>query len=434
MFCDELKLTVIAGKGGNGCVSFRREKYVPKGGPDGGDGGKGGDIIFIVNLNLNTLSHLASQKTYKAYSGESGKGKNMYGKSAENLILEVPLGTIIFTKDKSEILADLSGKGEEVIIAKGGKGGLGNAHFASATRQVPRFAEKGEPGEEKEIILELKLVADVGLIGMPSAGKSTLLSVISNARPKIAAYDFTTLIPNLGVVSMAKFGGSANDSFVAADIPGLIEGASHGKGLGFQFLKHISRTRLLVHLIDAYKENFAKNYKIIREELMKFDKELAKREEIIVLNKIDIADEKIIEKCKKELKKTVKTKKIFLISGVTHEGVQELLFEISKKLKTIKKKEKPEKITSKPVLIPLQGDANHFSIDKMEDKNGQKIFYISGTRFNQLITMSDLKNIESMERIYAYMDRFGIQRKLNNLNASLGDIIVVKKFQFPYRP
>ncbi|GAF99751.1 unnamed protein product, partial [marine sediment metagenome] len=214
MFCDELKIKVVAGKGGDGCVSFRREKFVPKGGPDGGDGGNGGNIIIKVNPNLNTLSNLANKKIYKAEKGVGGKRKNMHGKSAQNLILEVPKGTIILNEDKSEMLADLNKEGELLTIAKGGKGGMGNARFVSSTHQIPRFAETGEPGEEKEIILELKLVADVGLIGLPSAGKSTLISVISNARPKIAAYHFTTLVPNLGVVNM-----SGNNSFVVADIP-----------------------------------------------------------------------------------------------------------------------------------------------------------------------------------------------------------------------
>ena len=258
MFCDELKIKVVAGKGGDGCVSFRREKFVPKGGPDGGDGGNGGNIIIKVNPHLNTLSNLANKKIYKADQGVRGKRKNMHGKSAQNLILEVPKGTIILNEDKSEMLADLNKEGELLTIAKGGKGGMGNARFVSSTHQIPRFAETGEPGEEKEVILELKLVADVGLIGLPSAGKSTLISVISNARPKIAAYHFTTLVPNLGVVSMG-----GNNSFVVADIPGLIEGASQGKGLGHQFLKHIARTKLLVHIVDGFIPDTEENYKVI---------------------------------------------------------------------------------------------------------------------------------------------------------------------------
>ncbi|MDD3861785.1 MAG: GTPase ObgE, partial [Candidatus Gracilibacteria bacterium] len=369
MFCDELQIKILAGNGGNGCISFRREKYVPKGGPDGGNGGNGGSITIKVNKNLNTLNHLTMKKVYKAESGEHGKGKNMQGKTGKDLIIEVPQGTIIFTQDKSKTLADLNKAGDQVLIAQGGKGGLGNYNFRSSTHQVPKFAETGEPGEKLEIILELKMVADVGLIGLPSVGKSTLISVISNARPKIAAYHFTTLTPNLGVVSMGKFGGSQTDTFVVADIPGLIEGASEGKGLGIQFLKHISRTKLLVHLIDATLESPDKNYKTIINELKKFSKELATREEIIVINKIDSIDDKSLAKITKLLQKVTKNKNIFTISAITHEGLQPLLFEVSKKLIELKNKErssllqKPEK--ELPVLRP-HIDKVKFTIVKIE--------------------------------------------------------------------
>ncbi len=432
MFCDELKLKVIAGKGGDGCASFRREKFVPRGGPDGGDGGRGGNIIFKVNSNLNTLGHLANRKVYKANKGVHGKGKKMHGKRADDLVLQVPKGTIIFNHDKSEMLADLSLSGDKFSVAKGGKGGLGNAKFVSSTHQAPRFAEKGEPGEEKEIFLELKLVADVGLIGLPSAGKSTLISVISNARPKIAAYHFTTLSPNLGVVNMSKFGGSNTDGFVAADIPGLIEGASKGKGLGHQFLKHISRTKLLVHLIDGSQASPVKNYRTINKELKDFDEDLAKLKQIIVINKIDLLDKKTLKKRITTIKKAAKTTNIFPISAVTREGLQPLLFEVSKqllKLKEIKPKPKKKEI---PVLKPHLHQVK-FHIEKIIRKKEHKIFRITGKRIEQLIVMTDLKNLEGLERIYHYLDKMGIKKAIEQKGATYGDIIKVKEKSIPYR-
>lgn len=437
MFCDELKIKVLAGNGGNGCSSFRKEKYVPKGGPDGGDGGRGGNIMIKVNPNLNTLNHLAMKKDYKAEEGGHGKGKNMHGKNAPDLILEVPQGTIIFDGNKSEILADLNKIGDQATIAQGGKGGLGNYHFRSSTHQAPRFAETGEPGERRELTLELKMVADVGLIGLPSVGKSTLISVISNARPKIAAYHFTTLTPNLGVVSMAKFGGSANDSFVAADIPGLIEGASEGKGLGIQFLKHIARTKLLVHVVDATLEKADENYKTITNELKKFSKELAKREEIIVINKLDAIEDKELNERMKELKSVIKTKKVFTISAVTHEGLQPLLFEISKKLVALKKKEllkkskKPEK--EMPILRPHL-ERIKFTIERIEKLKTHNIFYVKGARTEQILLMTDINGQEGLERVYHHFEKSGIQKAIKKAGADIGDFIVISGKQIPYRP
>jgi len=438
MFCDELKLKISAGNGGNGCSSFRREKYIPKGGPDGGDGGRGGDIIIKANENINTLSHLAHQKFYKAEHGGFGKGLKMHGKDAEDLILEVPLGTMIFSEDKSQLLADLNKIGEEVTIAKGGKGGLGNFHFRSSTHQAPKFAETGEPGEKKEILLELKLMADVGLIGLPSVGKSTLISVISNARPKIAAYHFTTLIPNLGVVSMEKFGGSVNDSFVVADIPGLIEGASEGKGLGIQFLKHVSRTQLLVHIVDGYLEDADKNYKVIVHELKKFNKNLAKREEILVINKADMLDETTLAKRIEELKKIVKTKKIFVISAVTREGLQPLMFEISNKLATLKKKAFVLRAKTKAQVKPLPVlrpdlDRIKFNLEKIEQGKDGKFFHLSGQRLNQLVIMTSISNQEGLERIYYYLEKSGIKKAVEKAGIDIGDFIVISGKHIPYR-
>lgn len=432
MFCDELKLKIIAGSGGNGAVSFRREKYVPMGGPDGGDGGHGGDIIIKVNPQLNTLSHLASLKMYKADSGVNGSKKNMFGKNAESLILEVPRGTMVFNPDKSKMLADLSKENDSFIIAKGGKGGKGNARFVSSTHQAPRFAESGEPGEAKEIIMELKLMADVGLIGMPSSGKSTLISVISNARPKIAAYHFTTLIPNLGVVNMEQFGGSKFDSFVVADIPGLIEGASQGKGLGIQFLKHISRTKILVHLIDGTLPAADKNYSTINKELKTFDLNLAKKEQIVVINKIDMLDKTALNLKIKELKKIVKAE-IFPISALTKEGLKPLIFMVLKKLtefKNTKKSQKNKKII--PILKPHLNRGS-FEIEKIIYKKDHKIFRINGKRIEQLLLMTDINNPEGLERIYHYLERLGIKKAVERQGAFIGDIIRIKEKSIPYR-
>ncbi|MFA5820886.1 MAG: GTPase ObgE [Candidatus Gracilibacteria bacterium] len=435
MFCDELQIKVIAGKGGDGCVSLRREKYVDKGGPDGGDGGRGGSIHFKVNENLNTLSHLTSQKTYRAENGEPGHGKKMSGKSGQDLILEVPQGTVIYTKDKSETLADLSDLDEEIIIVRGGKGGLGNTHFKSSTRQTPRIAELGEPGEDKEILLELRMVADVGIMGLPSAGKSTLISVISNARPKIADYPFTTLVPNLGVVSMSKFGGDANESFVVCDIPGLIEGASQGKGLGHQFLRHVSRTKILVHLIDVYLEKPDQNYTVIREELKEFDKNLAKKPELIVLNKIDLVDEKQLAKQIKSLQKVTKKAKIFSISAATHRNLKPLLFAILEHLEKIRKKTpvKTKKSDMIPVLRPhLEKIKYHF--DGKTTEGDHRVFHLSGGRMDQLVIMTDFSNPEGLERIYHYLDRLGINRALQRKGIEIGDIIRIKGKDISYRP
>lgn len=440
MFCDELKIKVIAGKGGKGCVSFRREKFIPRGGPDGGDGGNGGDIIIKVNRNLNTLGHLAHQKLYRAEDGEMGMGKNMHGKNAEDMTIEVPPGTMIFeiNKDKkSHLLYDLENEGAKAVLAHGGKGGMGNTRFKSSTHQVPRIAELGEPGEEKEVILELKLVADVGIIGLPSAGKSTLISVISNAKPKIAAYHFTTLIPNLGVVNMSKFGGSTAQSFVVADIPGLIAGASQGKGLGIQFLKHIARTKILVHLIDGSLPKPLATYKTVISELKKFDKTLPEREEIVVVNKVDLLTPKEITKIETALKKSPRIKKVFFISGVTHEGLKELVFHIYKEYEKQRAKEKAQISSQKeskhlPIIRPVI-DRERFKIKKLTNKKENNVYELSGHRIEQLAIMTEMSSPEGKERIYRYLDKSGMKKKLEKEGIRLGDTIKIKEKSLPYR-
>lgn len=328
-FVDYVKVYVKAGDGGRGCVSFRREKYVPRGGPNGGDGGRGGHIIFKASRELNTLLDLRYQREYKAKRGQHGMGKKMHGKNGEDRIIPVPVGTVIKDADTEEVLADIDSEGVETIIAKGGRGGQGNAHFATPTRQAPKFAQPGEEGEEENLIIELKLLADVGLIGLPNAGKSTLISVISSARPKIADYPFTTLTPNLGVVKLKDF-----RSFVVADIPGLIEGAHRGAGLGFQFLRHVERTSLLLHLVDASdmsEGDPVEDLKKINKELELYSAKLLKKTQAVVGTKTDIAIEK---KRLRKLARYCKSKNIdfFPVSAVTGKGIKELLLYLSTRI------------------------------------------------------------------------------------------------------
>jgi len=323
-FIDEVKIKVKAGKGGDGCVAFRREKGVPKGGPSGGDGGKGGDIIFIGNKNMRTLIDFYYQQFLRAENGRPGSGNNKKGKDGENLDVFVPCGTVIKEVENNEekILGEILKDGERIVVAKGGIGGKGNTNFKSSTNQAPRIATKGKQGEEKELKLELKLIADVGIVGYPNAGKSTLISKISNARVKIADYPFTTLIPNLGVVKLNNF-----RSFVVADIPGIIEGASEGKGLGIKFLRHIERTKILLHLIDLSQSDIIEKYCKLREELKKYSEKLAEKEEIIVGNKIDLDIAKENVKILKE-----NFNEVYFISALTGEGLKELIEVIWKKL------------------------------------------------------------------------------------------------------
>lgn len=329
-FVDYTKIHVKAGDGGRGCVAFRREKYVPRGGPSGGDGGRGGHIIFRASKELNTLLDLRYQREYKAKKGQHGMGKKMHGKNGEDRFIPVPVGTIIKNADTEEIIADLDIEGMEAVIAKGGRGGLGNAHFATPTRQAPRFAQPGEEGEEKNLIIELKLLADVGLIGLPNAGKSTLISVISSARPKIADYPFTTLTPNLGVVKLENY-----RSFVVADIPGLIEGAHKGAGLGFQFLRHVERTSMLLHLVDVSdidESDPVENFEKINRELELYSQKLMEKPQAVVGTKIDIAGNK--ERLNK-FAGYCKANSIdfFPISSATNKGIKKLLSYLAVKVK-----------------------------------------------------------------------------------------------------
>ena len=332
-FIDKADIIFVAGDGGNGCISFRHEKFIDRGGPDGGDAGHGGNVVLVGSNNENTLSNFRYQKEVKAESGNNGEKQKKHGRTGKDIIINLPLGTIVYDENE-QVIADIVKNKQEVIIAKGGRGGFGNAHFISSVRQAPRFAEKGEPGEMIKARLELKSIADVGLIGLPNAGKSTLLSVISNARPEIANYPFTTLTPNLGMVDLDK-----HNSLLFADIPGLIEGAATGKGLGDEFLRHVERTLILVHLIDAYDKDIAKSYKTIQNELKLYAIDLSKKPQIVVINKTEALDDKAIEKLKLKLEKVMPKKtKVVAISAVAHKGLDEFLKSVNKIVSDQKKK------------------------------------------------------------------------------------------------
>ena len=422
MFTDYVKIIAKAGDGGNGAISFRREKYVAAGGPDGGDGGKGGDVYFEVDPDANTLIDFRYKKKFKAENGKNGEGARRFGKSGEDLIIKVPIGTIIKDAKSERVLADLSEKGQKVLILHGGRGGKGNSNFATATRQAPRFAQDGETGEEKELILELKLLADVGLIGFPNVGKSTLLSIVTDATPKIANYHFTTLDPNLGVVKK-EYG----DSFVIADIPGIIEGASEGTGLGIQFLRHIERTRLLLHVIDvsgSEGRNPVEDFYTINKELKKYSEKLSSRKQIIVANKIDsMQDEKLYN----ELEKFAKDKglEIFKISAATNKGVKELIQHVSQVLKTLPKETLIEIEDQKKVY--MLEDEEPYTIKK---ENGNYI--VDGPSVERLIKKINMDDNESMYYFQKILDELGVSQKLKELGVKEGDTVIIAGWELEW--
>lgn len=433
MFCDETEIFVSAGNGGGGLMSFRREKYIPKGGPDGGDGGRGGDVIIRADENIDTLLELHTKKKFSADNGERGGVQNKHGKNAEDLILKVPVGTQIFDKESGETLADLTQHEDELVATVGGRGGYGNAHFTSSTRQAPRFAELGEPGENREIRLEVRLVADVGIIGLPSAGKSTFIASITSARPKIGNYPFTTLVPNLGVAKLTN-----GRELIFCDIPGLIEGAHEGKGLGHEFLRHISRNRVLIHLIDAGSENPAKNYKIIREELEKYDPNLSQKPEIIALSKSDLFgdDTEILALLKNEFSEQIgiPENNIFVFSSATGFGKKEILESARKKVSVEKERERTENPipkTEKTIFRPhLSLNPKAFELEKIRENT----FQVSGVRIEQIVVMSDLTNEEANFRVCDVLRKMGIERKLLNAGAKKGDLIMIGQKSIEFRP
>ncbi len=437
MFCDEVLVHFIAGHGGNGCIGFRREKFVPRGGPNGGDAGVGGSVYLEANENINTLAEFNTHKIFRAASGQQGFGENCGGLDAPDLILPVPVGTIIFDEKKKKLLGDLMKNGDRFLVARGGKGGFGNAHFKSSTRQAPTFAELGEPGEEKKCVLELKLVADVGIIGLPSVGKSTLISRISNARPKIADYHFTTLIPNLGLVTLKPFGGSLQQNFLACDLPGLIEDAHKGKGLGIQFLKHVIRNRVLVHLVDINSLDPSKDFKTINAELKAFDRMLGKKPQLVVFNKTDTIDDETLEEITKDfLKHHSNVKKILKISCVTGKGLKELLFAIWNLLEKTKKKPK-ETVSKAPTMTifrpHLEENPKAFSARLVKQRKKNSLFEIKGKRIEQIVVMTDFANAEAVARVYDVLERTGMSKELRRMGAKFGDEIKIGEQIIVYR-
>ena len=414
MFTDYAKIIIKSGDGGNGAVSFRREKYVAAGGPDGGDGGRGGSIYFIVDPDSNTLVDFRFKKKFKAENGKNGEGARRYGKSGEDLYVKVPIGTLIKDAETGKIIADLSHKGQKELILPGGRGGKGNSHFATSTRQAPRFSQDGEKGIEKEVILELKLLADVGLIGFPNVGKSTFLSKTTSATPKIADYHFTTLEPNLGVVK-----NDYGESFVIADIPGIIEGASNGTGLGLQFLRHIERTRLLLHVIDVSGiegRNPVDDFKTINEELKSYSEKLSKRKQIIVANKIDsMQDENLYNDLEKLAKKN--NIEIFKISAVTGEGISELLKRVSQVLKELPKEELYDEVEDKKVYT-LQEEQEGYTIKKEDG-----IFVVDGPAVDRVMRRVNLEDNESMYYFQKCLDSLGVNQKLKEAGVQEGDTL-----------
>lgn len=418
MFVDVAKIKLEAGDGGNGVVSFRHEKYIDRGGPDGGNGGHGGDVIMRASRNQDTLVSFRYQKLVKAESGTAGAKRKKHGKTGHDLVLEVPIGTVVTRLEDQEVLADFTHDGQEAVIAKGGKGGFGNAHFISSVRQAPRVAEKGEKGEHIEVILELKMIADVGLVGLPNAGKSTLLATISNAKPEIANYPFTTLTPNLGVVDV----GTSN-SLLVADIPGLIEGASKGKGLGDEFLRHVERTSVMVHLIDAYSDDVATAYLTIQQELADYATDLSKRPQVVALSKVDGLDTQIIDDQLKTLKKVVpKTTKVFAISSKDKTGMSELLLEVDKLVQKQKTKvqKKEEKETSGLPTIRLTGQDTSWQLRQ----EGKK-WVVTGKKIERFASRTDFDNSHGIQRLRDIMRKMGIMHELERKQADPGQKIVI---------
>lgn len=421
MFVDEAVVELIAGSGGDGCLAFRREKYVAMGGPFGGNGGKGADIIFKVDPGLNTLVDFKYKRIIKGTHGENGLGKGMHGKNAENIIILVPEGTVVTDYDTNLIIADLTKPGEEAIIAHGGRGGRGNMAFATQSNPAPHYAENGEPGEKIKIKIELKLMADVGLVGMPSVGKSTFISKISASRPKIADYPFTTLKPNLGVVRT-----SDNRSFVVADLPGLIEGASSGHGLGDRFLKHIERTRVIAHIIDmsGYTNDPYDDYVTINKELSCFDKKLLDKPQIIIANKMDMPD--ALENLKKFKSKV--NCEVYEMSAISGEGVNKILLKIADILDNIPKESlyKDEKFESH--VIYKFKEEKPYKITKDNDT-----WVISGKEVEKLLMMSRLDTDEAIFRFSNKLRKMGIDDELRSLGAKDGDPIRMLDYEFEFK-
>jgi GTPase len=427
MFVDQTKIYVKGGDGGNGMVAFRREKYVPMGGPAGGDGGKGANVVFEVNEGLRTLMDFRYQRHWKAPRGEHGMSKNQHGKNAKDMIVKVPPGTVVMDAETKEVIADLVENGQRAVIAKGGRGGRGNSRFATPSNPAPELAENGEPGQERDVILELKLLADVGLVGFPSVGKSTLLSVVSSAKPKIAEYHFTTIVPNLGMVETED-----NRSFVMADLPGLIEGASEGVGLGHQFLRHIERTRVIVHVIDMAATEGRdpyEDYLTINKELEEYNLRLTERPQIIVANKMDMPDaEENLQQFKERLEEDFP---IFPISALSRKGLRELLFAIADKIEQTPEfplEHEEEETGVNRVLYKHEADPEAFYITREPDGS----FVISGEKVEKLFKMTNFQTEESVRRFSRQLRGLGVDDALRQKGAKDGDTVKLLEFEFEF--
>ncbi|AND41651.1 MULTISPECIES: GTPase ObgE [Cytobacillus] len=428
MFVDQVKVYVKGGDGGNGMVAFRREKYVPNGGPAGGDGGKGANVVFEVNEGLRTLMDFRYQRHFKAPRGEHGMSKNQHGRNAKDMIVKVPPGTVVTDAESGEVIADLTEHGQKAVIARGGRGGRGNTRFATPANPAPELSEHGEPGQERDVVLELKLLADVGLVGFPSVGKSTLLSVVSSARPKIAEYHFTTIVPNLGMVETED-----GRSFVMADLPGLIEGAHSGVGLGHQFLRHIERTRVIVHVIDMAavegRDPF-EDYLTINKELKEYNLRLTERPQVIVANKMDMPDaEENLKKFKEQLEEEYP---IFPISALTRQGLRDLLFAVADKLEETPEfplsHEEEEDTGVHRVLYKHEADQTEFVITR--DPAG--VFVVSGDAIEKLFKMTDFSRDESVRRFARQLRGMGVDDALREKGAKDGDTVKLLDYEFEF--
>lgn len=423
MFVDKVKVYVKGGDGGNGIVAFRREKYVPNGGPAGGDGGRGGDVIFVVDEGLNTLMDLRYQRHYKASRGEHGRSKSQHGRNADPLKVRVPPGTVLIDDETGDVIADLTEHGEEAVVARGGRGGRGNTRFATASNPAPSISENGEPGEERWIVCELKVLADVGLVGYPSVGKSTLLSVVSAAKPKVAAYHFTTLSPNLGVVDVGD-----GRSFVMADLPGLIEGAHQGVGLGHQFLQHIERTRLIVHVVDmagSEGRNPFLDWQKINEELKLYKHDLSDRPQVVAANKMDLPGaQENLHAFKEKVGDAVP---VYPISAVTRKGVQELMYQVADRLDRLPKRSLSQKGRTTEGKVFRVPEEEAFRVRRDNDA-----YVVEGPRLEKLVKMTNFGHRDSIERFARTMKRMGVDAALREKGARDGDTVRIGDFEFEF--
>lgn len=418
MFIDEAKISVASGKGGDGAVHFRREKYVPRGGPDGGDGGRGGDVVLRVKHTLNTLHSFQFNQKFLASPGGNGAKQKMTGRSANTLYIDVPPGTLVYDDDTGELLGDLVERDQELLICKGGRGGKGNVHFVSARHQVPRVGEKGEPGEEKNLRLELKLIADVGIVGVPNAGKSSFLAAVTNAKPKIADYPFTTLEPNLGVVNL-----DMENSLVLADIPGLIEGAHLGAGLGDAFLRHIQRTRVLIHMLDGLSEDPIADFSQINSEMALFDPALKQKSQLVIFNKMDVPEvQEKWPKVKKDLE--LKGYQPMAISALIHQDLQPVLWKV---LELVQKAPEPEVTEKMPIYRP-EDDPNDFHIEVEEGG-----FRVVGKAIERAAKMTYWEHEGSLRRFQKLMETLGVEEALRDMGIEEGQSVYIDDYELEWQ-